>query len=207
MIAWLWANAETLSALVAVAVVVVPLIGAGIHRVLTSKRRFDKVMKVLAPDEGPDLGETLQTLLSGMRTVTTDVGTLKADVKGIKAAQQGMIARQRASYEGEECPVFEADVRGNAVYANQRYLDLIGRPLEEIRGRGWEVIIHRDDRLKVVEEWRAAVEAQRVYVDSFRVVARNGSVIRVKCEAKPLVCEDRAITGFLGRYVEHAIVN
>jgi PAS domain S-box-containing protein len=203
MLEWLWRNAETLAALAAVAAAAAPLIAVALRKLLISKRRFDKVMAVLDPEEGPTLGETLQTLLSGMRVVTSDVGTLKNDLKTVKAAQQGMIARQRASYEGEECPVFEADVGGNAVYANQRYLDLIGRSLDEIRGRGWEVILHRDDRRKVIEEWRAAVEAQRTYEDVFRVVARNGAVIRVKCVAKPLVCEDRAITGFLGRYVEH----
>jgi PAS domain-containing protein len=49
--------------------------------------------------------------------------------------------------------VFETDVRGDFVSTNRTYQRLVGRTLEEVRGKGWINCVAEPDRNEVFAEW------------------------------------------------------
>lgn len=196
---WAWNNIEALS-------VLVPMAFAGltwaVRMLLASKKRVDglidtvnKMAMVFQPEDGPNLAETLQVMAS---TQTAMLGRMKS----IEAGQQSMVARQRADLEDEEAPVFEADLNGEIVFANTAYLDLVGYSVMQMRGRGWEVILHPDDTDRIIKAWRLAVTGRRIFNATFCIVSRGNRTFEVRCVAKPLVCEANIVTGFRGRYFD-----
>ena len=192
---WFWNNVDWL-----IPTVVTPLLTWGAHLLLASKKRVDKLIQnvnkmamVFQPDDGPNLAETLQVMASTQQAIMTDI-------KQLKNGQQSMVARQRADLEDEPDPVFEADLNGQVVFANTAYLDLVGYSVAQMRGRGWEVIIHPSDRARIATGWRDAVAGRRIFDETFQVISRAQRVTLVRCIAKPLICEANEITGFRGRY-------
>lgn len=190
-----WDNADWI-----VPTIVVPLMTWVAHLLLASKKRVDKLIAtvdkmalVFQPDEGPNLAETLQVMASTQ-------SAMLLDMKQLKVGQQSMVARQRADLEDEPDPVFETDLNGQLVFANTAYLDLVSYSVAQMRGRGWEVILHEDDRERITREWRNAVNARRIFDATFRVISRAQKVTPVRCIARPMVCEVNEITGFRGRY-------
>lgn len=184
------------------------LLARATRGMLSDIAEIKQVFKPTNPDgtpNGPALVETLQTMASAFKTTALNFDSgmkaLQGDLTAIKVATQGNTARQRAVLAGSRTPMFESDKNGLCIWANPALLNLLERPFEEIRGRGWTIAIHKLDRADGVTEWDAAVREQRTYEAVYRVIGRNsGKVSRVKCSASPLFCDANAITGYLGRY-------
>ncbi|MEJ7797125.1 MAG: SpoIIE family protein phosphatase [Solirubrobacteraceae bacterium] len=98
--------------------------------------------------------------------------------------------------------IFQADVEGNNVFANEHLCQLLNRSAEQLRGAGWAEQIHPDDRERVVAGWQAAVTAQASWTIEFRVLCPNGSVRIVAVTGTPLRADDGSAAGFLGSYID-----
>jgi PAS domain S-box-containing protein len=78
---------------------------------------------------------------------------------------------------------FETDENGDCVWANDKYLSLVGRTLDDIKNRGWINHIHFEDRKLAVEEWYSAVKENRPYSHRYRYVRPDDSILYVKVHA------------------------
>ncbi|EFH83499.1 PAS domain S-box protein [Ktedonobacter racemifer] len=52
---------------------------------------------------------------------------------------------------------------GSVTYHNQRLIDYLVMPLDQIQGDGWMVGVHPDDRPQVQEAWQAAIQTRGPY--------------------------------------------
>ncbi|MCO5167354.1 MAG: GAF domain-containing protein [Planctomycetes bacterium] len=92
------------------------------------------------------------------------------------AAREAAEARARASEErvrqvADAVPaqVWMCDADGGLTYANHRWQEDTGVPLDRLAGWGWVDLIHPDDRARVLEGWR---EARDRGVDEYVLEAR-----------------------------------
>lgn len=121
--------------------------------------------------------------------------TLENSVGAIAARQWALVATQPA-------PVFETNAKGECIRANTSYLNLVERDFEQIKGYGWELCLHPDDKEMVIEEWSEAVGKDRPFELTFRIrAALTGRNYRVQCMAHPYHDHNGDVLGYLGRYV------
>ena len=114
-----------------------------------------------------------------------------------------IVARQWAVLNTTDQAVFETDASGYCIRANRAYLDICGRPFDEIKGNGWRIAIHPSDREFVTKEWQNAVSEKRNFEASFKILSSTNKTYSVFCIAVPItitVHNEPIITGWLGRY-------
>lgn len=80
-------------------------------------------------------------------------------------------------------PVFISDGEGRCTWASSSYTNLVKRPAEELKGRGWESIIHPEDRDRVIKEWHDAIKAERSFDSLYRIVDSTGRSVAVRCRS------------------------
>ncbi|MGA1131244.1 MAG: PAS domain S-box protein, partial [Prochlorotrichaceae cyanobacterium] len=94
--------------------------------------------------------------------------------------------------------IFRTDQEGNNIFANDRYCQLTGLPLQDNFGRGWFRSLHPDDRVRVVGEWRAAVEKRSQFTSEYRLCTPQGKVAWVIVSAMPERDSQGNFTGYVG---------
>lgn len=95
-------------------------------------------------------------------------------------------------------PCFKSDQYGKCEWINRAYLKLTGRAIDEARGTGWLNCIYPDDRARVFDEWRSAVEQSRNFEMTYRVLDCNRMPVTVRAQAKVLHDHKGATIGFIG---------
>jgi PAS domain S-box-containing protein len=70
--------------------------------------------------------------------------------------------------------VWRALPNGHVDYCNQRLLDYTGRIMEEMAGSGFAVVIHPDDRNRLLETWRDSLTSGRPFEGEWRVRGADG---------------------------------
>lgn len=81
-------------------------------------------------------------------------------------------------------PIFQTDFEGNLVWVNKAYLKLVSRPMNEVLGTGWELIIPQEERSRIREEWYRAIKEHRVFEYCYDLInSETENKIRIKCKA------------------------
>jgi len=192
---------------------IVALCGIIILAYKTLKPTYDVI--VALPDDVEKLKEKTKGILEEVKTnggkslkdavvsLKTDTDIIRTELKEVTGSVNFIIARQWAVLNTTDQAVFETDVDGYCIRANRAYLDICGRPFDEIKGNGWKITVHPLDREFVTKEWQNAVNEKRNFESSFRVVSSTGKTYAVFCIAVPIsipIHNSSIITGWLGRY-------
>ena len=146
------------------------------------------IKKELVPNGGTSIKDVINKLSTSMTQIT---GFLEV----MKVQSNRMEERQKSLLNSVEVPTFETDKAGLCTYGNIAYLNLVGRSLEEIKGPSWINIIHPDDRIRVQTEWNAAVEQERNFELTYRLICRKKIVYEVTCVAIPILGN-----GYIGKF-------
>lgn len=154
------------------------------------------------PNGGDSMRDQIDKLLkqgqdtyAAHKNLADQVSILANSVEAIASRQWALVATQPA-------PVFETNDKGECVRANVSYLNLVERDFEQVRGFGWELCIHPDDKPMVVREWLEAVNKDRPFELTYKVRgAVSGRVYEVQCIANPYYDHDGKVLGYLGRFV------
>lgn len=126
---------------------------------------LDRIEKEFRPNGGGSMRDALTRL--------------ERDVERIYAIKRVMIDLSDAS-------AFETDAAGHCVWASVNYMELVERPWSDIKGDGWTIVIHQDDREKVFAEWAKAVSRGGRFEMAYRYVTRTGRAIPVQVIAVPI---------------------
>lgn len=119
--------------------------------------------------------------------------SIKDGISRIERAIGRLEEIQAARLNSDDMAIFEADAAGRYIWVNKSLAKLCGRESVELYDHGWKNCVHQDDREKVAEEWRSAIEDWREFEMDFRLVNHfNGNVTPVHTTAV------RVSTGFLG---------
>ncbi|AFY73310.1 PAS domain S-box [Synechococcus sp. PCC 7502] len=94
--------------------------------------------------------------------------------------------------------IFRTDVSGLCIYANQRWCEIAGIPLEAILGDQLQQALHPDDRERVALERQKAVAENRPFKLEYRYLSPEGAVVWVYGQIVAEVDSNGKINGFLG---------
>lgn len=112
--------------------------------------------------------------------------------------------------------IFQTDIAGQCLYANERWKEIFGVSPEDTYGTdddAWSQRLHPEDRARVLAVWRAATGQKREYEDEFRVLTNEGTVRWVRGRAQPMHDESGHLLGYVGtdediterKHAEHAL--
>lgn len=100
-------------------------------------------------------------------------------------------ARERELYfqtMAEAVPeiIWTADPDGMDDYFNRQSFDYTGLTLEQLRGSGWEMIIHPDDLDGCLSKWKNALRTGDPYDVEYRLRGKDGTFRWFLCRANPI---------------------
>jgi PAS domain-containing protein len=116
---------------------------------------------------------------NGGGSIRDSLVRLERDIERIYSIKRVMIDLSSAA-------VFETDSAGQCIWASVNYMELVERPWVDIKGDGWTIVIHQDDRDKVFAEWNKVVGRGGRFEMAYRYVTRTGQSIPVQVVAVPI---------------------
>lgn len=94
--------------------------------------------------------------------------------------------------------IFRTDTQGEMVYANPRWNEISGVPVERMLGDAWLEAIDPEDRAAVGETWRQAVREQSIAQTTYRFHRPDGSMAWVMGQAAPEFDAEGKFIGHVG---------
>lgn len=123
------------------------------------------------------------------------VNTLEAENKSYQKAQEALKEseeRFRVISETIHFGVFEIDENGSCLYSNTSYHGIFGMSLVESLTREWTEFVHPDDRKKVVENWKQAIEGMETFTMDCRIVTGDKKLKWIHTHASPVFSDEGA---------------
>jgi PAS domain S-box-containing protein len=71
--------------------------------------------------------------------------------------------------------IWTNDAKGDAVYFNRRFFEYTGLTEEELRGPGWQAVVHPQDAPAAIARWQQAFTKGEVFDAEYRLRAADGS--------------------------------
>jgi len=103
--------------------------------------------------------------------VIHDITERKIAAEALKESER----KFRTMAESSDILIGVNDETGNATYFNQAWVNLTGRPVQEMLNFGWADLLHPEDRENFLEKFSQAFKTKESYNGEFRVLNRNGS--------------------------------
>ena len=122
-----------------------------------------------------------------------EIGEHQRAAEGLRASKLLFENLARVSPVG----IFRADVDGNVVYVNRRWLKIAGLAAEEAVGLEWLKAVHREDRERVSEAWQQTLLHQQPFNLEFRCQRPSGEVTWVLGQGIPETTDERVVGGYV----------
>lgn len=179
------------------------------------EREIDKVVETKMPIRGEvsfphaKFGRRIYDYI--FTPVFNDNGEVEAiagttrDITDIRLAEITLSeseARFRNMAEGTNIYITMTDETGKALYFNQAWSKLTGKPMNDLIGNHFTDLIHPDDREKHMEIYRLAIEAEAPFHSSFRVQARDGKYRWLLVDGSVRRYNDDSFAGHIGAAVD-----
>lgn len=111
-------------------------------------------------------------------------------------------ARFRALAEASPALIWQIDANGNAVYLNQRYLDMTGLEPGQLLAAGWHVIIHPDDARDYLAALDRSLQEQSLFQKRVRLRMADGSWHWFESHALPWYAANQNYRGHVGSSID-----
>ncbi len=98
--------------------------------------------------------------------------------------------------------IWTADAEGNKNYFNQTLLDYVGFTFEELKGSGWQKIVHPDDWKKNKSQWEESLSTGQDYEIENRLLRKDGEYLWHLTRAVALKDDTGAIKMWIGAKTE-----
>lgn len=127
--------------------------------------------------------------------------SLQADIAARKAAEAAL-RESEASFRQltELMPqlVWMADAEGRNIFVNRRWVEHTGATSAEARKDGWLASFHPEDRARVTEDWKRALERTSPFSLEARIPTIDGTPRTCLVRAVPMRDEDGRVTRWFG---------
>ena len=94
--------------------------------------------------------------------------------------------------------IYRADAQGQCLYANHRWAEMTGRPVESALGSKWVEALHPEDRERVKNLWYTGSGLGIELEDECRFLTPDGQVRWIHWHAKALRAADGVLQGYVG---------
>jgi PAS domain S-box-containing protein len=111
-------------------------------------------------------------------------------------------ARYRTLVQAISQIVWTRSPAGEFVERQPAWEEFTGQSRDEYLGWGWLDVIHEDDRLRVKQNWRRAVEAASPYYAEYRLRTRDGVHRWVAVRAAPVLEVDGTVREWIGTHTD-----
>jgi PAS domain S-box-containing protein len=130
------------------------------------------------------------------------VRELNVSLESRIAERTAQLARQEQLYRklAEQAPevIWQTDPRGNTIFLNRAWCDLVGGEAADWLGAKWFERVHPEDRDEVRRNWRQARDSLKPYAGTRRILAQDGSYHTTSYRAAPIVDPDGRATAWVG---------
>ena len=109
-------------------------------------------------------------------------------------------ARYRTLIQAISQLVWTRSAAGEFVDRQQGWEEFTGQSLDEYLGWGWLDVVHEEDRLRVKQNWRRAVEAATPYYAEYRLRTREATYRWVAVRAAPVLEIDGTVREWIGTH-------
>ncbi len=104
---------------------------------------------------------------NGGQSLTDKVNAIRTQVLILES-------RGRAVWAADDTPTYECDGHGQCIWSSAKLCELFGLTFEEMLGNGWLAAVHgAEERKRVHDNWREAVEAGTPYEDVYQIFNRK----------------------------------
>ncbi len=107
-------------------------------------------------------------------------------------------ARFRTMADGSPVMIWAMDADGRIEFVNRAVCEFFGATLEQLRGTGWEPLLHPDDVLPYSAAYEAAVAERRQFRAQARVRKANGDWRWIESHATPRLEPSGDFLGYVG---------
>jgi len=109
-------------------------------------------------------------------------------------------ARYRTLIQAISQIVWTRSASGEFVERQLAWEEFTGQSLDEYLGWGWLDVIQEEDRLRVKQNWKRAVEAASPYYAEYRLLSRDGIYRWVAVRAAPVLEVDGSVREWIGTH-------
>ncbi len=147
-------------------------------------------VKILQDLEGQNIG-----FLSIAKDITQQ--------KQIETALRDSELRYAHLAEAAPVAIFRLDAVGNCIYANDRWSEMTGRPIQAALGAGWIQALHPEDGERLGREWslkfdQGHVDPREFYQSEGRHLRPDGSINWFYVQVLPEINANDTIIGYIG---------
>ncbi|WP_296620001.1 PAS domain-containing sensor histidine kinase [Marivirga sp.] len=145
---------------------------------------FDFAYSPIRKDTG-EVGGVLVTVIE-----TTD--KKKAEIK-LKESEE----RFRTMAEASDILIAVSDETSDAIYFNKAWVNLTGRPMDDLLKFGWVDLVHPDDKEIFVNIYLDAFKNKVAFTGEFRVLDKNGEYRWLLAKGPPIFRPDDSFAGYI----------
>jgi len=127
-----------------------------------------------------------------------DITEQKAAAEAIKESE----TRFRTMAEATEVLIGVADEASNVTYFNKAWVDLTGRPMEDLLKLGWADLLHPEDKDRVVDTYLSAFANQEGYELEFRILNKSGEYSWLLAKVPARFHPDGTFAGYISASVD-----
>ncbi|MGH9457673.1 MAG: hybrid sensor histidine kinase/response regulator [Thermoanaerobaculia bacterium] len=133
----------------------------------------------------------------GLRGVAIDVTRRKKAEEALRESE----AYLREIVDLSPAMLWMSNAGGKVTFASRRFIEWMGLNAEELHGDRWLERVHPEDRSRVVESLRTAIERRGDFQYEMRFDARN-ACRELLAEARPRFSADGAFLGHVGSVID-----
>ncbi len=128
----------------------------------------------------------------------TDITAQIETEQSLKESEQ----RFRIMAEATDVLIAVGDETSNAVYFNNAWVTLTGRPMEELVKFGWVDLVHPDDRDGFLTLFLNSFKNKETFTGEFRVLNKQGEYRWLLANGPPRFHEDGSFAGYISSCVD-----
>ncbi|MDQ7949050.1 MAG: PAS domain S-box protein [Pedobacter sp.] len=110
--------------------------------------------------------------------------------------------RFRTMAENTDVLISVGDEQGKKFYFNRAWVELSGRSSEELINRGWNDLIHEEDRDEFLQIHQHAFSKRVSYTDEFRILGADGEYHWLLKKGTPRFLSDGTFTGYISSCID-----
>lgn len=146
----------------------------------------------------------LTPVINNEGRVEAVAGTTR-DITDIKQAEKILSeseARFRNMAEGTNIYIAMGDETSNAIYFNQAWSKLTGKPIAEMVGYSWADLMHPDDKKHYLQIYLDAFKARKPFHGGFRILDKDGEYRWLLADGSVRQYNDGSFAGYVSVAVD-----